>query len=484
MRSLFSAIVLIGSAAVFAASVSAQGLGSSNNLFGGSKPATTPAKKAPTAKKKVSSTKPPATTAKAKTEAKKTATKKPSSEPKRTTKTAAKPAASKPSNSTAKTESDRFKGFRVSDELNKGTAKGSGAGATRFENFVEKPPAGKTTLPVAASSQYEKLLDEGNDARDDRNYPAAEAAYKRARSAKPRDARAIYGLGNLYSDQQRWEEAENSYRTALQLDPNSTIAHIALSYVLIQPIAVDNLSDRYEEAEKHARRALELDRNDALANDQLGVALELRGLIGPETEAAYRRAIQLEPDFAPAYAHLGRLLRKKGRMPESADAYIKAIRLASDVPTKILVAEVMQSEQRFGDSEGLLRAAVIGDPRNPAALIGLGRALLTQSKFDEAETYLKRAQDISPSGFTPNSMLATLYLRRGMLEAAEDSLVRTVSTVPSYEKRQLSQQFEAIGDGYMKMGKARNAERAYTHALSLDGDKQSLAAKLARARQG
>jgi tetratricopeptide (TPR) repeat protein len=123
---------------------------------------------------------------------------------------------------------------------------------------------------------FEKAIEEGNAARDARQYTKAEAAYLRAQSLKTKDSRAVYGLGNLYSDQQRWEEAERAYRTAIEIEPNSTESHIALSFVLTQPIIGGNLSQRYAEAEKLARRAIEIEPNNALAYDQLGVALELR----------------------------------------------------------------------------------------------------------------------------------------------------------------------------------------------------------------
>jgi len=354
-------------------------------------------------------------------------------------------------------------------------------GASRFNEIASPPvePGSRTPMP---SGEFDLLLDQGNEFRDERDYPSAEAAYKRARAGRPRDARPVYGLGNLYSDQQRWEEAEAAYRTAIQLDPGSAVAYIALSYVLIQPIAVDNLSDRYEEAESSARKAIEFSSRDPLAYDQLGVAMELRGSIGNDTENTYKRALQLDPNFAPAYAHLGRLLRRRGRLVESNDIYSKAIKLATDVPTKILVAEVMQSEQRFADSEGLLQEALVSDPRNPAALLGLGRALMAENKLVEAEVILQRALAVSDSGYAASTMLASVYLRRKVYETAETYLFRGKASVPSYEKRLLAQQFEAVGDGYINSGRSMAAQRAYQLALDLDPDNQSLISKLARPR--
>ena len=270
----------------------------------------------------------------------------------------------------------------------------------------------------------------------------------------------------------------------MQIDPRDQIAHIALSYVLSQPVAAPNLSDRYEEAEKLARRAIELGPANPLAFDQLGVALELRGLIADETERAYRKSIQLDPSFAPAYAHLGRLLRRRGLTKESADAYRSAIRRSTDVGTMILVADVMQSEQRYTESEQLLRMALDRDPRNPSALLLLGRALTTQGNFADAEKMLRRSLDVSPNGFMPNSLLGSLYARQGKFEFAENALLQATRSVPVNEKRRLSQQFEAVGDGYLKIGKRTNAERAYRQAIALDAENTTLAVKLAKTRGG
>lgn len=345
---------------------------------------------------------------------------------------------------------------------------------------IEQPIAAAS--PVIYSELFEQAIEEGNVARDAREYVKAEAAYLRAQSMATRDSRAVYGLGNLYSDQQRWEEAERAYRTAIQLEPASSEAYVALSFVLTQPISGVNLGERYAEAEEKAKQAINLDPTSAVAYDQLGAALELRGVIGDETQTAYRKAIELEPNFALAYAHLGRLLRRKGKSNESAAAYRSAIALASDVPTMILVADVMQSQQRYLESEQLLRQALKQDPKNPTALNMLGRALTTRSSYEEAEKTLKRSADISPNSFVSYSLLGSLFLRREKFDDAEKYLMKALKMVSAPEKKRLAQDFEAVGDGYARVGKNKDAARVYQQAVQLDAEKLVLADKLAKAR--
>ena len=327
---------------------------------------------------------------------------------------------------------------------------------------------------------FEQAVDEGNTARDERNYPRAEAAYRRAQNLKSKDSRAVYGLGNIFADQQRWEEAERAYRQAILLEPDAAGAYIALSYVLTQPVIAANLSDRYTEAEKTARKAIELEADNAFAYDQLGVALELRGIISAESQNAYRRAIQIEPEFALAYAHLGRILRRNGKQTESAEAYRQAIQYSTDVPTMILVADVMQSEQRFLDSEQLLRRALALDAKNPTALNMLGRALSTRGAFDEAEKILRKASEVSPNSFVSYTLLGSLSLRRARLDDAEKWLNKALTVVSQNERRRLAQEFEAVGDAFTKVGKRADAQRLYRQAMALDGTKTILTEKLAK----
>ncbi len=349
------------------------------------------------------------------------------------------------------------------------------------ENNIIITPSKKTS--GSFDELYEQAIDEGNTARDSRSYTNAESAYRKARSLKPNDSRAIYGLGNLFSDQQRWEEAEKAYRQAIVLEPNSPEAYIALSFVLTQPISGASLADRYSEAEKLARKALQLDENNAVGYDQLGVSLELRGVIDGETQDAYRKAIKFDPNFALAYAHLGRLQRRNGLANESAASYRQAVQLANDVPTMILVAEVMQSQQRFTESEQLLRRALREDAKNPTALFLLGRALVTRQSFDEAERVLKTSLEVSPNSFVPYSILASLYQRKGNLDEAEKTLTKATQVASIGEKKQLSQEFSKLGDDFMKIKRNKDAARVYRIALNLDNGNLMLSSKLASAQK-
>ena len=229
-------------------------------------------------------------------------------------------------------------------------------------------PAAATAISPAVEDRIEDLLDKGNQFRDSRRFAESEDAYESILKIKPRDGRAAYGLGNIFSDQQRWEEAETAYRNAVLWSPSDVDALVALSVVLVQPRTGAGNARRFADAEGFARRAVQIQPNNAVAWDRLGVALQARGVFNNETEHAYRRAVELDPEFPVAYAHLARVLNRMGRTADAAPLYDKATQLAKDPATLNLIAESLQAEQQWQNSEPVLKRALELDASNPTAL--------------------------------------------------------------------------------------------------------------------
>src|SRR5437763_3633720 len=129
---------------------------------------------------------------------------------------------------------------------------GGGAGIFRPKNPEAKRTGTVPRSPRLSAAEIEaRFVDaiaDGNDARDARKFAAAEASYRSALRLKPRDARANYGLGNVFVDQQRWEDAETSYRAARDTSVNNAEILMALSFVLVQPRTGGMNAQRFTEA--------------------------------------------------------------------------------------------------------------------------------------------------------------------------------------------------------------------------------------------
>ena len=375
---------------------------------------------------------------------------------------------------------------------------GGGAGIFRAKNpetkksstkpaTGTKPPSrttGSTRVRPSNAERIEELLDKGNQARDARQFTDAETSYKEVLKLNPRDARAAYGLGNVYSDQQRWDDAETQYRNSVTWAPKDADAHVALSVVLVQPSSIGDNAKRLTDAETFARRAVQLDPKNAVGWDRLGVALQARGLLNSETEHSYRRAIELDPQFAVAYAHLARMLNRAGKPGEAAPLYDKATELAKDPATLNLIADSLQAEQLWPQSEPVLKRALELDPNNLTSLLLMGRLLIVYRRYQEAEPYLKSATEVASRAFQPFNLLGRAYLGMDRYSDAEATYERASTFAASGEKKQLAGLFgfEGVGDGYLKSNQKDKAVRAYQRALELDPNNNGAAQKLARAR--
>jgi protein O-GlcNAc transferase len=324
----------------------------------------------------------------------------------------------------------------------------------------------------------------GNDARDAKKYPEAQEAYEGVLKLRARDERGAYGLGNVYTDQRRWEDAEKSYRDAVEWSPKNIDALVALSVVLVQPVAGANNAKRFADAQGFAQRAVLLEPKNALAWDRLGVAIQSRGLFNAETEHAYRQAVELDPQFAVAYAHLARVLQRLGKVDEAAPLYDRAIALAKDPATLALIGDSLQVEQQWEKSEPVLRKALEMDARNTSALYLLGRALIVLKRSQEAEPYLKTAIELSPQSFQSYNLLGQAYLVLGRYDEAEKTYNSAVDLASPAERKQLAGTFgfEGVGDGYLKAKRRPDAARAYRRALDLDPENPQLQNKVSKVR--
>jgi len=374
---------------------------------------------------------------------------------------------------------------------------GGGAGIFRPKNPETKhgaanpsKPTGPTkprpTGPSAAEAEakFSDALDAGNDARDARKFAQAEQSYRLAIKLKPRDARGAYGLGNVFTDQQRWEDAEKAYRQAVEVSPANADALVALSFVLVQPRTGAGNAKMLADAESFARRATQLQPNSAVAFDRMGVAMMVRGIFNKDTEAAFRRAVALDPNFVVAQIHLARVLRHLNRYDEADPLYKNAVAQASDARTLVLIADAMQAEQSWNNSESVLRRALEMDARNPGALFLLGRFLVVQKDYAAAEPVLKRAIEVNPKDFQSYNILGRAYLGLERYDDAFKIYDRGAEFASPGDRKQLAGAFgfAGVGDGFMNAGRVRDALRAYERALFLDPVNADLHAKVAAAR--
>lgn len=169
---------------------------------------------------------------------------------------------------------------------------------------------------------------------------------------QPDNADAWGSLGMVCHAHELWDCAETAYREALALDPTDERWHYYLGDVL----------------------------------SVVGVELEA-------AERAFRKVMDLYPDYAPAHLRLGRVLVATNQLDAAASHLERALELAPDLqPARLSLAQVQLAEGKLDVAEDLLETLLDENPKHEQALSTLGRVYMLQGRRDEARRIAERAR--------------------------------------------------------------------------------------------
>jgi Flp pilus assembly protein TadD len=227
-------------------------------------------------------------------------------------------------------------------------------------------------------------------------YDESEQAYRKAIELDGNCAALWANLGYLLIIRlNRFEEAEQAYRKAIELDKNDSSPCIYLGDLLC-----DHLN-RYEEAEQAYLKAIELDGNDGIPWNNLGILLGDHLNRYEEAEQAYRKAIDLDKNDAGPWYNLGILLSDHlNRYEEAEQTYRKAIELnENDVkPWNNLGNLLCDHLNRYEEAEQAYRKAIELDKNDNNLWHNLGCLLSDKlNRYEEAEQAYRKAIELDES---------------------------------------------------------------------------------------
>ncbi len=221
--------------------------------------------------------------------------------------------------------------------------------------------------------------------------------------------------------------AEQRYGKLAQIEPRSARAAFGILRVKVA---------RGDTAAAKAQTAVVL----AINGRHIGARLELARLLSAEEGGL--DAAQAEID-----AILGGHIRFAA-LGERAEAYA-------------LRGRILVGQSRFGAGRTAFESALAADPRNVAALIGLGKVLLKEGVFAEAQTRFEAARRIAPDDL--EASIGTAGALIGLDSASE---AKTLLTGLGAEKVELPEVQYWLGRTEEVLDDMRAAEAAYRAALT------------------
>lgn len=307
----------------------------------------------------------------------------------------------------------------------------------------------QAALPVAQGylrrmpHSFEALVLAGEVDRGLGDYKKAANLLRQAVKVRPNEYNAHYYLGSVLESLGQPIEARKQFERALQLSPGSSEARFQLGSVLRtlgkqnearkdftivqeneaegrkkdRAIMISNEANRYlqsgdiRKAAAMYEQSIALYPNDSHTYYDLALALHQQAKYGEEQQALMR-AIQVNPNFAPAHNQLGILDLRRDLVEKAGREFKTAILLNpqyAKAQNNLGVVDSRRGETK--QAELLFRQATENSPKFVAAWVNLGLALASESDFPRAERALQKALRLS-SGNTRARRAQAMVLKR------------------------------------------------------------------------
>jgi TolB-like protein/Tfp pilus assembly protein PilF len=259
------------------------------------------------------------------------------------------------------------------------------------------------------SSKLKSKLSGADVAKVAKNYTANTEAYQ------------LYLKGRFYWNKRTPEslrQAIEFYNQAIERDPNYALAYsgLAETYVLFSSYSVASAKDSMPQAKAAALRALALDDSVAEAHTALGNYLNYFELERSGSEKEYRRAIELNPNYATAYQWLG--------------------------------ADNLVQRKRFDEAIAALRRAEELDPLSSIISMNLGLTLIFARRYDEGIAQLNRTVSLDPNFAYAHIFLGWAFHFKGMYSEA----------IAEY-RRGNNLTYDPINKGFLALSLAKAGQR-------------------------
>jgi TolB-like protein/DNA-binding winged helix-turn-helix (wHTH) protein/Tfp pilus assembly protein PilF len=209
-------------------------------------------------------------------------------------------------------------------------------------------------------------------------------------STQDADAHDLYLRGRYYLSQRTPESMRKSVEyleAAVQKDPTYALAHAGLAENYVVQAAITSFDARplWEKARMESEKALGLDQNLAEAHTAKGMASFYMAWDWAAAERSYRRAIELNPNYAIAHQFYAHFLSNARRHEEA-------------------IAEIQKA-----------RAI---DPLSPMMHTYAGGTFVLARRYGDALQTLRQALAIDPDFFPTHSVLGLFYQQTGKPDVA------------------------------------------------------------------
>lgn len=201
----------------------------------------------------------------------------------------------------------------------------------------------------------------------------------------------------------------------------------------------------------------------ATTETNFGVVLQTDGRLR-EAESHYRRALAVQPDYAPAYVNLGMALMALQRPHEAIEAYHRAIELRStDVDLDSRMGNALLEAGRPSEAIAYFQRAIAAGRGSAETHSNLGVALLRTGRQAEAIAAYTDSLRINPDNAALYFRLGSLMAQRELFRDAIDAFRAGLALMPDSPEGHNN-----LGGALAASGRTAEAIVEFEHALRLN----------------
>jgi tetratricopeptide (TPR) repeat protein len=213
------------------------------------------------------------------------------------------------------------------------------------------------------------------------------AEYEKIVSLEPRDVENRMVLGQLYTVKHEPQKAEEQFKTAQAIDPDSEDVVLNLARLYAESGDID-----------HAAKIIEaVPEQDRTSKMEFALGAAYDQMKRPKDAiAAYKRAIDIEPGDVRTMSALAQALLNDDQLDAALKQY-KDVADADpdDVGTLVHIAEIQRRQGKYEDALATIRKALKKDPDNLEAGYNEGLLLDVLGRYDEATQVYEHMVDLT-----------------------------------------------------------------------------------------
>lgn len=242
------------------------------------------------------------------------------------------------------------------------------------------------------------------------------------------EAYQLYAKGRFFWDKRTESSLKKSiecFEQAIKIDENYALAYAGLAdvYAILNFYSALQMKDAYPRARDAAEKALALDNSLAEAHTVLAYVKEQYDWDWAGAEQEFKRAIQLNPNYATAHQYYSEYLAFVGRTEESINHITRAQEL--DPNSLVINTEIgfpYLCARQYDNALEKFHQALEREPNFPFALYQTARCYDQKALFNEAIAEYRKAISLSGGSSVMTARLGYTYALAGRKTEAKATL--------------------------------------------------------------